>query len=373
MSANNKRGPEPGGSGQDALLGVPSSKLPFSSRTLLSTHPRWLTHPLPIIKFVSKPAPLLPILSSPAKKKPKLEPNTESRQTAKTNNKSKKKPPEEAARLKSLVGDMRSMVECPVCLHLPRRGPIPACPNGHIICLACKKKITERAREAGTEAICPTCNGPLGNHTSLLAAKLLEGVAHECKFTGCDQEMTLEDLEQHENICQYQLVSCPFDKDHKLSLFDLRNHSTTMGCEGVEREADLAVKEFELSELQIFSRGVTKDEKVGTPHVYGTDILLKRKTGQVFYFKSEIVAGNMHRFEIVTEGTEEECKKTKVHIDIRDSADQPILTLTTHPRPLSMDHWGDFCLWIPETSLAKIWKQGAAPKEFYYKVGIQIA
>ena len=44
--------------------------------------------------------------------------------------------PEETARLKRLVGDMRSMVECQVCLHLPRRGPIPACPNGHIVCLA---------------------------------------------------------------------------------------------------------------------------------------------------------------------------------------------------------------------------------------------
>ena len=165
MSANNKRVSEPGGSGQDALLGVPSSKPLSFTRPFLSTHPHWLTHPLPI-KLVSKPAPLHSILSSPPKKKPKIEPNNENRQTAKTNNKSKKKPPEEAARLKSLVGDMRSMVECPVCLHLPRRGPIPACPNGHIICLSCKEKILERARGAGTEAVCPTCKGPLGNHTA---------------------------------------------------------------------------------------------------------------------------------------------------------------------------------------------------------------
>ena len=149
-----------------------------------------------------------------------------------------------------------------------------------------------------------------------------------------------------------------------------------MDCEGVKREANLAVKEFELSELQSLSRFVTKDEEeVVTSHVSETDILLKRKTGQVFYFKSERAAGGMHRFEIVTEGTEEECKKTKVHIEILDSADQPVLTLTTHPRPLSLNHWGDFGLWIPETSLAKIWKRGAAPRsnEFYYKVGIQIA
>ena len=83
----------------------------------------------------------------------------------------------------------------------------------------------------------------------------------------------------------------------------------------------------------------------------------------------------MHRFEIVTEGTEEECKKTKVHIDIRDSTNnQPLFTVTTHPRPLNLQPWGDFGLWIPETSLAKIWQQGATPNDLnYYKIGIQIA
>ena len=190
--------------------------------------------------------------------------------------------------------------------------------------------------------------------------------------------MTLEDLEQHEKICQYQLVSCPFDKAHILSLFDLRNHSTTMDCEGIKRETDLAVAEFELSELQIISRFVTMDKDEGLYNVRRTNILLKRKTGQVFYFKSERVAGGMHRFELVTEGTEEECKKTKVQIDVRDSTNQPLLTLTTHPRPLSMDSWGDFGLWIPETSLAKIGQQDVAqpigqPNVTYYKVGIQIA
>ena len=380
MSANNKKGclpsstSEPGGSLLDACdpgwLRPGTSKLPCQPQGLDAM-------PGLIIKLPCQP----PVpgtfqnvnATSPAQKKAKIEPNTESKQTAKTNNKSKKKPPEETARLKTLVGEMRSMVECPVCLHLPRRGPIPACSNGHIICLTCKEKILERARNAGSEPTCPTCKGALGNHTSLLAARLLEGVAHECKFTGCGQEMTLEDLDQHEKLCQYQLVSCPFDKDHILSLFDLRNHSTTMGCEGIEMEADLAIAEFDSNELRIVSRHVDKGEDFGRRFLYGTDILLKRKSGQVFYFKSESIAGGIHRFEIVTEGSEEECKKIKVQIDIRDSTNQPLFTFTTHPRPLSMDPWGDFGLLVPGASLAKIGQQSPTPNGFYYKVGIQIS
>ena len=73
------------------------------------------------------------------------------------------------------------------------------------------------------------------------------------------------------------------------------------------------------------------------------------------------------------EGSEEDCKKTKVQIDIRDSTNQPVFTFTTHPRPLSMDPWGDFGLLVPEASLAKIGQQFSIPKGFSYNVGIQIA
>ena len=281
----------------------------------LRRHPR-----IPLVNPIQPPFP--PILSGPANKKPKVEPKAESRQTT-TNNKAKKKP-EETARLKTLVGDMRSMVECPVCLHLPRRGPIPACPNGHIICLACKEKIEERAKKAGTEAICPTCNGTLGNHTSLLAARLLEGVGHECKFTGCGEEMTLEDLEKHEKICQHQLVSCPLDQAHILSILDLRNHTTMMNCR-------VKVQELELNEHRLFPARMKKaHEDVNISNA--TITLEMKKSKQRFYLKSERVLGGMIRFEVVTEGTKEECKKNKVHIDLRDSTNSPVFTFITHPR-----------------------------------------
>ena len=36
-------------------------------------------------------------------------------------------------------------VECPVCFDIPRKAPIPVCPNGHVVCVRCVR------------GECPTC------------------------------------------------------------------------------------------------------------------------------------------------------------------------------------------------------------------------
>ena len=35
------------------------------------------------------------------------------------------------------------LVECPVCLTLPRKGPVPCCANGHLVCSPCLGKLRE--------------------------------------------------------------------------------------------------------------------------------------------------------------------------------------------------------------------------------------
>ena len=37
------------------------------------------------------------------------------------------------------------LVECPVCLTLPRKGPVPCCANGHLVCSPCLGKLREEA------------------------------------------------------------------------------------------------------------------------------------------------------------------------------------------------------------------------------------
>ena len=38
---------------------------------------------------------------------------------------------------------LRKLVECPVCLKLPRKGPVPCCANGHVVCSPCFGKMRE--------------------------------------------------------------------------------------------------------------------------------------------------------------------------------------------------------------------------------------
>ena len=38
---------------------------------------------------------------------------------------------------------LRKLVECPVCFLLPRKGPVPCCANGHLVCSPCLAKLRE--------------------------------------------------------------------------------------------------------------------------------------------------------------------------------------------------------------------------------------
>ena len=38
---------------------------------------------------------------------------------------------------------LRKLVECPVCFLLPRKGPVPCCANGHLVCSPCLGKLRE--------------------------------------------------------------------------------------------------------------------------------------------------------------------------------------------------------------------------------------
>ena len=75
------------------------------------------------------------------------------------------------------LNDLESVVECPVCLVVPRDLPIPCCPAGHIMCRSCRARVLH----------CPTCRRQLGDNTSSLAAALIERVKHRCQYSefGC--------------------------------------------------------------------------------------------------------------------------------------------------------------------------------------------
>jgi len=96
--------------------------------------------------------------------------------------------------------DLKDLLECPVCLRVPRSSPIFQCARGHVVCGECRPNVST----------CPQCRDPLGNIRSLISEKMLEKLPCVCKFTdqGCQEEHVRETIGDHEKACQYRLVNC---------------------------------------------------------------------------------------------------------------------------------------------------------------------
>jgi len=105
-----------------------------------------------------------------------------------------------AAKFSVSADELKDVLECPVCLKVPRQPPIYQCERGHCICSVCHSKLTN----------CPVCRIPLGKTRSLIFEKVLQKMPHSCKFSdyGCKVEHTKSNLETHEKDCQFRLVNC---------------------------------------------------------------------------------------------------------------------------------------------------------------------
>ena len=105
--------------------------------------------------------------------------------------------------LEDLEADLSKILECPVCLSVPRSGPIPSCSSGHIVCSTCRENLSD----------CPVCRKPLlDNNVNSLAASLIEKVKHKCKYndSGCEETDFLMHLENHEKKCPERIITCPY-------------------------------------------------------------------------------------------------------------------------------------------------------------------
>ena len=65
---------------------------------------------------------------------------------------------------------------CPVCLTIPRSGPVRQCQRGHIVCRECydKIKVTDSVLDEDEEGLglkkCPTCREPIRDDAFSLIA-----------------------------------------------------------------------------------------------------------------------------------------------------------------------------------------------------------
>uniref|UniRef100_A0A1I8GIA0 E3 ubiquitin-protein ligase n=1 Tax=Macrostomum lignano TaxID=282301 RepID=A0A1I8GIA0_9PLAT len=96
--------------------------------------------------------------------------------------------------------ELASLFECPVCFDfaLP---PILQCQAGHIVCAACRSKLSS----------CPTCRGPLANIRNLIMDKLAAQVLFPCKYVnnGCSDCFLHTSKTEHEDVCEFRPYTCP--------------------------------------------------------------------------------------------------------------------------------------------------------------------
>jgi len=134
-----------------------------------------------------------------------------------------------------LIKKIKDKLMCPVCLIIPRHGPVFLCPNGHLVCQNCKR------------TLCPMCRTAMGPvpGKSLLASTILENIDHKCKFDECDELFAIKALANHEMVCRYRTVSCPHpDCSVKVPLSELVDHllKSDDNC-SYDREVTCAVHE----------------------------------------------------------------------------------------------------------------------------------
>merc|ERR1712059_136249 len=120
-----------------------------------------------------------------------------------------------------LVQQLKDKIECPVCLTVPQKAPIPICPNGHIICTKCVRDE------------CPTCRVRMGQGRSTLAVTVIENLDHQCENEGCQEVIPFGELASHGKHCIHRLVTCPdLDCDDMVSLSSLSSHMVSCCCLG---------------------------------------------------------------------------------------------------------------------------------------------
>ena len=130
---------------------------------------------------------------------------------------------EEVTEYRMLMKEMKAKMECPVCLNIPKEGPVPCCPRGHLVCTTCFEKI-----HRGHRRDCPTCREPMGEGRSLLGKVFLENIQHQCDFKGCEEMVHFKEYKQHQMKCQKRLVICPgrnIQCQEKLPFFEVVDHA----------------------------------------------------------------------------------------------------------------------------------------------------
>jgi len=113
-------------------------------------------------------------------------------------------------------------LECPVCMEymVP---PIKLCTNGHNICNRCRQ----------TVQFCPTCRTKFSEVRCLALENIARRQKYPClnKEGGCLELLSIENIAEHQALCVYGKIKCPFKIKCYCSWngfkIDLKEHAKT--------------------------------------------------------------------------------------------------------------------------------------------------
>jgi len=171
-----------------------------------------------------------------------------------------------------LVDKLRDKVECPVCFGIPKKAPVPVCPNGHVVCERCVRRR------------CPTCRVNMGQGTSTLAVTVIENIEHQCDNEGCALIFALSDLPSHMSQCSHRIVKCPgLDCSAKLPMSKLNNHVVTCCLEGADIKPHKLPQKFTLKEGKQDFNGILVGLKFDE-RLFFLKVTRNQRTGEWFFF-----------------------------------------------------------------------------------------
>jgi len=181
---------------------------------------------------------------------------------------------------KDLVEKLRDKVECAVCFGIPKKAPVPVCPNGHVVCARCVRRR------------CPTCGVNMGQGNSTLAVTVIENIEHQCDNEGCDLTFALSDLPSHMSQCRHRIVRCPgLDCSAKLPMSKLNKHVVTCCFEGAGIKPHKLPQKFTcmMKKDRSDSKGIKRDFHMikglkFEDRLFFLKVTRKQRTGEWFFF-----------------------------------------------------------------------------------------
>jgi len=277
---------------------------------------------------------------------------------------------EERVRVEKVSREQESLVECPVCLALPREDrAVPCCPRGHFVCSSCLEDLISQGKPGN----CPTCRVAMGHGLSLLALTVVKNAQHECGHQGCNVKLNFDQIKDHEEKCVWRLILCPGKGTNctaRVPFSTVLNHvQTCTDCRWPPKHVD--------EDGVFIANTISKDTVVRHRRTSSWSTKVVQFEGRVFFVRSHKKDEN-YIVDVVMKGSQEDCENFKVkasllNVETLDSeSGKSVFKSSFQPRPLTSQNEATYCLSVPEKGVSKVWKYEESEERYHIRFLVKI-